>query len=225
MNGRRSYQTIASQIEALIRTKYEIGDRLPGERDLAKRYNVSRPTVREAIVSLEIAGLVDVKTNSGIYVAARSASPSGEDPGAPPFEILRARMIVEPEVAALAAENAVAEDFRKLEAALAQMREEDARDEPTELGDRMFHCALAEACGNGMLTELVELLWDRQQKSEMWLKADSHGRTPELRPSWVADHLAVFGALERRDGKSARDAMTHHLGRVWEIFLEAGAPE
>jgi DNA-binding GntR family transcriptional regulator len=59
----------------------------------------------------------------------------------------------------------------------------------------------------------------------MWLKADSHGRTAALRPSWVADHLAVFGALERRDGKGARDAMTHHLERVWEIFLEGGAPE
>lgn len=225
MERRRRYQALASRIEELIRRKYEVGDRIPGERDLARRYNVSRPTVREAVVRLELAGLVQVRTNSGIYVASRSGSSTADDAGAAPFEVLRARMILEPEVAALAARRFARTDLEKMEAAIEEMRREDIQDAPTEKGDRMFHCAIAQASANAVLAELVELLWERQQKSRMWLRADAHGRTPEIRPTWVADHLAVLDALKRRDARAAKRAMAHHLERVWQILLEAGASE
>lgn len=225
MERRRRYQALASRIEELIRRKYEVGDRIPGERDLARRYNVSRPTVREAVVSLELAGLVQVRTNSGIYVASRSGPSTADDAGAAPFEVLRARMILEPEVAALAARRLARADLEKMEAAIEEMRREDIQDAPTEKGDRMFHCAIAQASANAVLAELVELLWERQQKSRMWLRADPHGRTPEIRPSWVADHLAVLDALKRRDARAAKRAMAHHLERVWQVLLEAGASE
>ncbi|TJW41891.1 MAG: FadR family transcriptional regulator [Mesorhizobium sp.] len=213
---------LARKIEELILRKYEIGDRLPGERDLAKKYKVSRPTVREAVVSLELAGLVHVRTNSGTYVA-NSMPQASDDPGAPPFEILRARMILEPEVAALAAEHHIQADLEKMEAATEQMRLEHIQNAPTEKGDRLFHCAVAKASANTVLMELIEVLWSTQQKSRMWLRADEYGRTKEIRPLWVEDHLAVLSAIKERDPKAARAAMTDHLRHIWQILLDAGS--
>ncbi|MBN9073147.1 MAG: FadR family transcriptional regulator [Rhizobiales bacterium] len=217
----RNYLAVASQIEDLIRSKYEDGDRIPGERDLAKRFESSRPTIREAIVSLEIAGLVEVRRNSGIYVNDKSRAPK-PDAGYPPFEILDARMIVEPEVARLAARQAGADDFEKMAIGIEQMVKEDAQDRPTEQGDRAFHLAIAGACGNAMLRHIVELLWDQQQRSELWLRADAYGRTKPFRHVWIEDHSAVMEAIRRQDPDLARRAMRCHLANTRRCLLEAG---
>src|ERR1700733_9178418 len=103
----RSYKAVADRIEELIQSKYEEGDRIPGERDLAKRFHASRPTVREAVVSLEIAGLLESRRNSVIHVIGKANTRRNEEHGFAPFDILRSRMIVEPEVAGMAAKHAM----------------------------------------------------------------------------------------------------------------------
>lgn len=222
MLKRRHYQAIAGKIEEMIRSKYEEGDRLPGERDLAKRFHASRPTVREAVVSLEIAGLVEVRTNSGMYVLGKAAAPLDEEHGLPPFDILRARMLVEPEVAALAAKNASAGDFEKMEAGIARMCEEDEQDRPTEQGDRMFHLGVAGGCGNAMLFKLVELLWDDQQQSRLWLQADTYARSADCRKFWIEEHRAVLDAIRQGKAHLAKAAMLQHLESTWQSLLDAG---
>lgn len=217
----RNYRAVASQIEELIRLKYEQGDRIPGERDLAKRFQSNRPTIREAIVSLEIAGLVEVRRNSGIYVADKCIAPQKEV-GHPPFEILAARMIVEPEVARLAARHAGPGDFQKMTAGVDEMLKEDVQDRPTEQGDRTFHLAVAGACGNAMLAKIVYLLWDDQQRSELWLRADAYGRTKQFRHMWIEDHLAVMEAIRQGEPELARAAMRRHLDNTRRCLLEAG---
>lgn len=218
----RNYQAIAGRIEELIRAKYEPGDRLPGERDLAKRFHSNRPTVREAVVSLEIAGLVQVRMNSGIYVLDKQAGAPSEDQGPPPFEILRARIVVEPEVASLAARHATAADFAKMEDGIQRMREEHEQNNPTEQGDRVFHLGVAGGCGNAMLARIVDLLWDNQQKSHLWLRADNYSRSAEFREFWIDDHLTVFNAIRQRKPDAARTAMAQHLDHTWQSLLAAG---
>ena len=90
----RLYLQVAQQLQDLVSAgKFAVGTRLPAERDLAAQFGVSRPTIREAMIALEIAGLVEVRSGSGVYVQAVNVKPSklnmGEAPG--PFEILEAR--------------------------------------------------------------------------------------------------------------------------------------
>src|SRR5256885_13049232 len=105
---RRLYRQIADQLRALIeRGEFPVGSRLPPERDLAVQLGVSRPSVREALIALEVEGLVEVRVGAGIFVAMPRpvpvADPSNEAPG--PFEHLRARWLLEGEIAAEAAKN------------------------------------------------------------------------------------------------------------------------
>src|SRR5947209_3217771 len=106
---RRLYRQIADQIRSLIQTgEYPPGSRLPPERDLARQLGVSRPSVREALIALEVERLVDVRIGSGIYVLRGTGTPAanGPDAAAGPFELLRARYVIESECAALAAKSA-----------------------------------------------------------------------------------------------------------------------
>ena len=98
----RLYQQVASRIEDLIAGgKIGAGKRLPAEKELARQLGVSRPTIREAMIALEIAGLVEVRTGSGIYVSKQTPSPTVIiDSGPGPFELLNARLLIEGEIAA-----------------------------------------------------------------------------------------------------------------------------
>src|SRR5690348_1481108 len=102
---RRLYEKIAQTIAADIASgKFAVGQRLPSERDLAQALDVSRPTVREAIIALELDGLVDVRMGSGVYVL-HQRPPAGQAPDRDigPFELLEARRAIEGESCALAA--------------------------------------------------------------------------------------------------------------------------
>src|SRR5437762_5710118 len=109
VESRRLYRQIADQIAALIDGgEYKPRERLPPERDLAKQLGVSRPSVREALIALEVGGYVEVRMGSGVYVTGkrpiRAAAALPEDSG--PFELIRARWMIEGECAALAAKHA-----------------------------------------------------------------------------------------------------------------------
>src|SRR5947208_9814044 len=109
VDNRRLYRQIADQIAALIQKgEYGKGERLPPERDLAKQLGVSRPSVREALIALEVEGYVEVRVGSGVYVLGRHSRGSSAalpaDSG--PFELIKARWLIEAECAALAAKNA-----------------------------------------------------------------------------------------------------------------------
>ena len=121
---RRLYRQIADQVRMLIRNgEFAAGARLPPERDLARELGVSRPSVREALIALEVEGLVEVRIGSGIYVRA---VPNGQardatDALAGPFELLRARRVIESECAALAAKAARRAQLRAIDTALDEM--------------------------------------------------------------------------------------------------------
>ena len=154
---RRLYRQIADQIRRLIRSgEYGPGARLPPERDLARQLRVSRPSVREALIALEVEGLVEVRIGSGIYVRG-SASPAGApaDAAAGPFELLRARYVIEAECAALAAKSARPPQIAALEASLDDMTRELADGQRPLVADRAFHLRVAEATGNGALVEVI----------------------------------------------------------------------
>jgi len=144
---RKLYRQVADSIMALIKTgDYKPGSRLPSERDLAVAYKVSRPTVREAMIALEILGLVESRHGSGIYITQDPPAQMGADDldiGA--FELTEARRLFEGEAAALAATTITDEQLAELETIIADMIKENNRRQTGEMADRRFHVAIARA--------------------------------------------------------------------------------
>ena len=165
---KRLYRQIADQLRGLIRSgEFAVGTRLPPERDLAVQLGVSRPSVREALIALEVEGLVEVRGGSGIHVLAREAAASARqvEPNAfGPFEIIRARQLIEGELAELAAQRMSPAQVDGLREALAQFGDDIQRGTIPIDGDRMFHLRIAEAADNGPLLRVVTELFGRAQQ-------------------------------------------------------------
>src|SRR5512133_409123 len=129
----RLYRQIAEQLRKLMAGgEFATGSRLPAERDLAKQLGVSRPSVREALIALEVEGWVEVRTGSGVYVLERARRVPGKRAKVPaaewgPLELIRARRVIEGEIASLAAAHAKRKDIQAIRDALARMREDTDR--------------------------------------------------------------------------------------------------
>ena len=223
--GERSYQRLAEQITQLILSgEFAPGARLPSERNLADRFLVSRTAVREAVIALEVQDIVEVRLGSGIYVRERLFNikavyvPSG--PG--PFELLRARRLIEGEIAAQAAEVRRDSDIDRIYAALADMRDSCDDKCANEVADLQFHIRIAEATGNTVLAHVVKALWD-QLRGPIWAQLEQHFHTPQLRHASLEDHQKVFAAIASQNAVTARAAMHEHIDRVVGEFVTGWA--
>ena len=225
---RRLYRQIADQIRTLIRSgEFPAGARLPPERDLAKQLGVSRPSVREALIALEVEGLVEVRIGSGIYVqpggsaaGAKGGGRTGHDDGgatAGPFELLRARYVIEGETAALAAKSAKKGQVQAIEDTFGAMQHELDEDRQPLDGDRMFHLRIAEATGNGALVAVVDMLW-LDRTGPLYKQLEHHYDSPALWKSAMAEHRAVMKAIAAKDAAGARAAMQRHLNQAYKRF-------
>jgi DNA-binding FadR family transcriptional regulator len=226
----RLYQVAASRISALIhKGEYRPGERLPAERDLAKKLNISRPTVREAMIALEIAGLVEIRRNSGIYVtetpgAGRLARLRPFDAGPSPFDVIDARRLVECGVAERAAERAARADLARIDKAIADMERDMAQGGKGLEADRCFHTLIAQATGNSALVSLVDGLWEGMLSAPIFHGLSEYTGLPDHQKMTIGDHRAILAALRRKDPTAAREAMAAHLGHVLEILAGAREP-
>ena len=227
VDAERPYQRLAAQILALVvQGEFKAGERLPSERALAERFDVSRTSLREAIIALELQGAVEVRGGSGIYVSQTSATalkatPAFMPEGGPgPFELLRARCLIESEIASVAAETRKDGDLDRIFAALVDMREHMDDKVANEAADRLFHLRIAESTGNSVLLQMVTAMWDHA-KGPVWAKIDEHFHSTDLRLASQEDHQRVFNALLARDPVAARAAMRAHLERVISEFAQA----
>lgn len=227
----RSFETVARRIADLVRRDLTLGDRLPAERELARRFGVSRPTVREAILSLQMAGTLEVRKNSGAYVASLQEAPEvGSLTGFGPFENLQARRMIEPQIAALAAQHATPLHLAAMAGTLADMRAEHARGMEADAADHRFHILLAEASGNGVLVPIADQLWRGQIESGIWQEIHRHMPMELYRPTWLRDHEVIFRAVEERKPRSASLAMARHLANIHDALMKttgkgASAPD
>jgi GntR family hexuronate regulon transcriptional repressor len=217
------YQAIITALQADIAAgRYRVGDRLPPERMLVERFQVSRLTIREAMIGMEILGLVSARRGSGVYVTAPPAgglTPNDLDIGA--FELITARRLVEGETAALAAVMATEADIRELNAILGRMIDEnDEADILThdEAADYEFHLAIARATQNDALLLVVRTLWAVRERSPLTKEILRRSRSAGVKPR-IDDHRAILNAITTHDPEAARATMRDHLARVIENLL------
>ncbi len=214
----RLFRKIARQLSELIDAgEFVPGQRLPAERDLAQQFGVSRPSVREALIALEVESKVEVRVGAGVFVAAPRLLPAGEvEEGEGPFELIEARRLLEGETAARAAREATIEEVAAIRVAVERLRRCEDEIQGTA-ADRAFHLAIAQATHNGLLAGVVQMLWDKG-RGAIWKQMEKHFETPELRTATLRDHQAVLQAIGAHRPGAARTAMRRHIARVGREF-------
>jgi len=219
----RVFEDVARQIQRLIADgALAPGDRLPPERELAERFAVSRGSVRDAIRTLEIVGLVEARQGEGTVVA--EVSP--ETMAAPLAgvlvrkreliaELLDVRKIIEPALAARAARRATEEEMARLEEILRRQRAKMLRGESTIEEDSEFHSVLAHAARNGVILKVLDVLMDLLRET----RARSLQVEGRLQRSF-AGHKRALEAIRRRDPDAAERAVRRHIEEIESIVME-----
>ncbi|GHB28485.1 FadR/GntR family transcriptional regulator [Salinicola rhizosphaerae] len=246
IRAQRLYRQIADQLLALIREgEFPPGTLLPAERDLAQQLGVSRASVREALIALEVVGQVEVRVGHGVLVLeresaggrsvmseARRKAPWSLDPEfdseieldldqeIPPFSLLQARRYLEPETAALAAINASDEDLAAIREAYARNVEDNVHGGRNQAGDRLLHIRIAEASGNAAYAMTIKHLLGHQY-GMMFRRLQELFMETDMPKQSQDDHERILAAIERRDPDAARHAMEAHMDHVLRVFFDA----
>lgn len=218
---RRLADQIAGEIEA---GKYRVGERLPTERELAEQFGVSRPTLREALIALEMQGMIEARHGMGIYVtrAQPPLASAAYDVEIGAFELIEARRLFEGEAAALAAATIDEESLAELDRLLTLMADEDEL--KGEDADKEFHMVIARATGNGAIIATIENMWELRNRSPLARNILTRARGTGLEPR-IVEHRRVLEALKAHDPAAARQAMRDHLERVIDHLLRATETE
>jgi DNA-binding FadR family transcriptional regulator len=173
--------------------------------------------LREALIALELSGVIEVRGGSGVYISdVPEPDSSLPEAGPGPFEVLSARRMIEAEIAAIAARVATDSAIDAILAAVEEMERHHANQSHNEQADRNFHLALARATGNSALVGVMHYLWD--QRGRLWHKLKEHFQTEELRQETLSDHRRILSAIAAHDPAAARRAMRAHLERVTRTF-------
>jgi DNA-binding FadR family transcriptional regulator len=222
----RLYRQIAAMIgDRIDDGVFPAGSLLPAERDLAQQLGVSRTSVREALIALEVSGKVSIRVGRGVQIlqamprtgrAVATADVADLEIG--PIEVMEARRHVELRTAELAAANRKPGNLERLgqairrQAGAASGRAPEYRD-----GDRMFHVEIARAGGNAAYTLIIADLWD-QCCTPMFQKLEELLTGPDRPGQTIAEHRCILTAIAAGDRAAARTAMRLHLGAVLRAF-------
>lgn len=216
------YEDVARQIERLILKKLKPGDKLPSERELAEMLSVSRSSIRDAIRSLELMGMVEPRQGAGTIVCEITAN-SLANPLANALkrkeelmgELLDFRKILEPALAARASTHASLEEIAEMEGILDRQEEKLRKGESTIPEDSEFHYAVAMASGNSVVLKVLDILMDLLRETrERSLQVE--GRPQKS----LAAHRRILAAIKRHDAEAAKAAMRRHIEDVEEIVLK-----
>lgn len=211
---RRLYLQIADKLRALIDEKgLAANDRLPSERELAALLGVSRPSLREALVALELEGRVEIRMGSGVYICATLAGKAGAavvDHGESPLDIMTARRVIEGAIAASVAAFGKPKQLKALRDVYDLMARDVAQNRIPTAADRAFHVAIAQMSGNEVLVRTVASLFD-ERHSPLSSTLRGHFEGEETWQAALAEHHEILEALEAKDAIQAQATMQRHL--------------
>lgn len=202
---------------------YRTGSRLPPERELVKQLGVSRQTVREALLALEIANVVEIRIGSGVFVldrSGRAARPLSRmmpaEPG--PAEVMEMRRVVEGESVYRATLRVDDEQLEELEDIVRRTAEAVEDFGAYNVVDRELHTKIAELSGNSLIGPYIEHLWDFR-KGPLWSTWYLGSRSVEHRKRSVIDHREIVLFMRQRQPDHARIAMIAHIDRLIQRFM------
>ncbi len=228
---KKLYLQIAEQImERIGDGRLPIGSKLPSERDMATQMGVSRPSIREALIALELLGVVEIRIGQGTFVVGKPASLKtlGSSRMVLPFDLLEARAAIESNVAVLVArkwqdgtidERAFKKTYKITEQMKRILADDDRVEEFYGLG-LGFHKALAEASSNEVLSEVVGSLVEATNHPLWALINKKILEDRSAREDQIREHEVVLDAIQRGDGEAASRAMRHHIEELAELVLE-----
>jgi GntR family transcriptional regulator, transcriptional repressor for pyruvate dehydrogenase complex len=224
----RIHEEVVSQIHELIKEgKFKAGDQLPSERELAETFRVSRTSLREALRALETEGLIISRTGMGNFIAdlpveslvAPLAKLLIEEKTAL-ADIFELRKLIEPHIAALAAERATKKDIERMKGILEKQREAVNRGETGVEADAQLHFAISQATQNQALEKLVSGLMEILSHSR-----EESLQTTDRRRASIESHRKILSAIEQHDQARAQDVMVHHIEQVEENVLSSKKPK
>ncbi len=215
-NGPSEIEIYRKVRDAIDSGRFEPGDRLPPERDLAVRFGTSRNLIRRAVQRLERERRVIRHVGRGTFVAERTG-PLAEaappiTPRVSPVDVLEARMVIEPGFADLIVARATEDDFVRLELRLQDLEQAPTQQEFREAG-YAFHMELARVTRNPLLIRIFELIIEARAAAG-WGRLRSLNDTPEARKSQAESNRRILTALRDRDSETARRLLRAHFGRM-----------
>ncbi|UZD55982.1 FadR/GntR family transcriptional regulator [Caldimonas aquatica] len=198
------------------------GQRLPTERELSERYQVSRTTVRRVLASLKERGLITQTVGSGTYVrgpgaGAADSSDAGTAATTSPAELMEARLALEPAIVEMVIRHATPADFQRMEECCA-CAEAAATMEEFEVWDAKLHETIAQATRNNFLREVFDLM-NEVRSQDVWGQLKRRSLTAERRAAYQAEHRRLVAALKDRDAALARQLTLEHLLHVRRNLL------
>ncbi len=214
---------LAKRVRELIQSEsYESGDRLPSIAEMARRFGVGHPTLREALRKLETLGIVHIRHGSGVYVGKDDNSLLITNPvfsGTPTqkslLDLIEARIPIELATVELAAANATPEHLERMREHLRHAEERLDEDEELSAANMAFHREIAIASGNEVLYQLLDVLASVFQDKQLKI-LDIYG----WRQKDYEEHVEILEALEAKDVPLALERMRAHLAGVREVLLE-----
>lgn len=219
VSSNKLYIQIYNQIhDAIVSGQYAVGDKLPSEKDLCAMFNVSRVPVREALSALELNGLVDSMQGAGVYVKRTTPAEDKWVNEVEPQDIIRARMVLEPDVARLAATQINDEQRAELGGIIERFRKEGEDDTYTTDVDKEFHLFLAKTSGNTLYVMMMEMVF-KTMEQRMWeLILSRTIATPKYRDQNNREHLHIAQAVLDGRADDAYAFMKDHMHQLYERY-------
>ena len=224
---KKSTQVAEQIIESIRKGVYKVGDKLPPEREIVEKTGVSRPSVREALLALQIVEIIESRAGDGTYVrqgvenlGVKSRVLSMLEKNEDPFEALEARKILEEGVARVAAQKATPKDLEKIKEALERgiEAEKNQNYESFEETDRDFHLAIIKSCKNSLIEDAIHPFVD-VMKQELWRNMKQRWLNKEQIKVTIDEHQRIFIALRKKDGEIASKEMVKHLDNSEKRFF------
>jgi GntR family transcriptional repressor for pyruvate dehydrogenase complex len=209
-------------IEYVVKGTWKAGDRLPPERELCQQFGIARTSLREALKAMELVGMLDSRVGDGTFVCPRSEFLSrpllwaftGSDHDEL-MEIMEARSVIEENLAGFASRRASPEQLERISTAIEQMRQCIAAGTSILEADMSFHLAIADAARNEVLRNAVQLL---RNITRQWLSYKV--LIPNVAPSVLQHHEAIYSAIAAHDADAARTAMRIHLEETLRLVIQ-----
>ncbi|MEH7444069.1 FadR/GntR family transcriptional regulator [Bacillus sp. JJ1122] len=227
---KKTYQVIVDKItEFFFAGNLKPGEKLPSERELAGQFKVSRTSIREALRTMELNGLIEIRQGGGSYIKASENFQSQKEEITAAiikaethlvYEMLELRRAIEVESAFLAAKRATSQDLEKLRSALEKMA---LSAQNTELGltaDVDFHIAIVEATHNSIFIDLIQTLSEHMKDT---IRATRRHRftDPERHEDTMEEHKEIYLAIASGNADRAKELMEEHIARIKEELTES----